>query len=157
PESRQVRWRQSSSELLIGIQALEYRTLARRTVPGTVLGQPHQRLFHRGQRADLFLHVGNFRFRDRPHFASIALVIDAEGQQLPDLRQGKAELLSALDEAHAPYGGLGVDSIAGRQARRLREKALPFVITDGLQVHPAPVRYLSDLHSHGFSDSSINL
>src|SRR5262249_46726792 len=119
PESRQARWRRSSSELLIGIEALEYRALARRTMPGTMLGQPHQRLFHRGQRADLFLHVGNFRFRDRPHFASIALVIDAEGQQLPDLRQGKAELLSALDEAHAPYGGLGVDSIAGRQARRL--------------------------------------
>jgi hypothetical protein len=120
-----------------------------------------KRGFHGFQRANLAVDVGDFRLRDPAHFRPLALWVDAQREQFPDLRQGKPDVLRALDKSDTAYRAVGICPVTGAESRRLRQKSLALVkpirlyaaiAPEGLEVDLGAFREFTNFQTHRLSN-----
>src|SRR5258708_16120720 len=116
---------------------------------GTVLDQAEESASHRLQPGQLLVDVLHFGLCKCAHFALSLAVATAEADELLDLLQCEAEVLSSFDAPDEGNGLLWVHPVTGGASFRLGEQASPLVSTeragvDACVVYP-PARYSSPL------------
>jgi hypothetical protein len=85
--------------------------------------------------SDLLLDVLDLRLGGSPDFGACALLIGSQAEEILDLAQREAEILSSLDESDQLDGVLWILAVAGRAALGFLEEASPLVIPECLDVH----------------------
>ena len=90
---------------------------------------------------DLLCHPRPQRLRRRTGAASHTHVLRDLGQREPDR-------LRVLDLAHEPNGLLVIAAMPTRRPLRRRQQPPPLVVTQRLDVHPRPLRDLTDSHAN---------
>ena len=90
---------------------------------------------------DLLCHPRPQRLRRRTGAASHTHVLRDLGQREPDR-------LRVLDLAHEPNGLLVIAAMPARRPLRRRQQPPPLVVTQRLDVHPRPLRDLTDSHAN---------
>ena len=69
-----------------------------------------------------------------------------EIKKLPDFSQGETDFVVAADEEYAVQMMLAVVAIPREGSRRRREKPLPFLKPNGLNIHACCTRQFANLH-----------
>ena len=99
----------------------------------------------------------NVRYLCLRPFANVGLCrmrVDAQGKQILNLFQRKAQLLGPLDETNPPHRFGGKDAITGFCTRRGREKSLTLVVSNRLNVDASTLRHLAD--AQAVHESTVN-
>src|SRR6266478_9834577 len=86
---------------------------------------------------NLRFHVNDLGFSLPPNINARGTRPDPQRQEFFDLLQREPQVLSVLDEPQPLYSIFREDPVAGMRPGRRWQKAVPFVIADRFDVHPA--------------------
>lgn len=112
---------------------------------GGALASAHESLHglrHRLQLRDACLNVGNSALRDLSYAPLI--VVGAQGNQLRNVVERKAELHSLLDEEKPLHMHLRILAKTAVAAVAFRQQAAPMVVAHGLHTNPCGVGELAN-------------